>query len=176
VAPARAARCDPEAGRCGPEAGRCAVWPPGLTPRRDTPRALQGGNGAAAAGRGVLVLVGAGLAGPPQEDGTAGPPEGCVLFVPADGGGGPVCTGAAPHGAAAALLGRARGALAETLLVQRARGAAAPAPAPGRAALLEGAARWRAADTSPPPLLRTNLTRRVLHPVLIGHAASFTPY
>jgi hypothetical protein len=28
----------------------------------------------------------------------------------------------------------------------------------------------------PPPLLRTNRTRRVLHPVLIGHAASFTPY
>jgi len=27
-----------------------------------------------------------------------------------------------------------------------------------------------------PPALRTNLTRRVLHPVLIGHAASFTPY
>jgi len=27
-----------------------------------------------------------------------------------------------------------------------------------------------------PPLLRTNRTRRVLHPVLIGHAASFTPY
>jgi len=59
-----------------------------------------------------------------------------------------VCAGAAPHGAAAVLLGRARGALAETVLVQRARGAAAPAPAPGRAALLEGAARWHAADTS----------------------------
>ena len=28
----------------------------------------------------------------------------------------------------------------------------------------------------PPPSLRTNRTRRVLHPVLIGHAASFTPY
>ena len=28
----------------------------------------------------------------------------------------------------------------------------------------------------PPPFLRTNRTRRVLHPVLIGHAASFTPY
>jgi len=27
-----------------------------------------------------------------------------------------------------------------------------------------------------PPPLRTNRTRRVLHPVLIGHAASFTPY
>jgi hypothetical protein len=27
-----------------------------------------------------------------------------------------------------------------------------------------------------PPLLRTNRTRRVLHPVLIGHAASLTPY
>ena len=27
---------------------------------------------------------------------------------------------------------------------------------------------------SPPP--RTNWTRRVLHPVLIGHAASLTPY
>ena len=26
------------------------------------------------------------------------------------------------------------------------------------------------------PPLRTNRTRRVLHPVLIGHAASFTPY
>jgi len=28
----------------------------------------------------------------------------------------------------------------------------------------------------PPPSLRTNRTRRVLHPVLIGHAASFTRY
>ena len=28
----------------------------------------------------------------------------------------------------------------------------------------------------PPPPSRTNRTRRVLHPVLIGHAASFTPY
>jgi phytoene dehydrogenase-like protein len=27
-----------------------------------------------------------------------------------------------------------------------------------------------------PPPLRTNRTRRVLHPVLIGHALSFTPY
>jgi len=33
---------------------------------------------------------------------------------------------------------------------------------------------WSAA--APPPPLRTNRTRRVLHPVLIGHAASFTPY
>ena len=29
---------------------------------------------------------------------------------------------------------------------------------------------------SVPPLLRTNRTRRVRHPVLIGHAVSFTPY
>jgi hypothetical protein len=28
----------------------------------------------------------------------------------------------------------------------------------------------------PPPPLRTDRTRRVLHPVLIGHAASLTPY
>jgi hypothetical protein len=28
----------------------------------------------------------------------------------------------------------------------------------------------------PPPTLRTNRTRRILHPVLIGHAACFTPY
>ena len=28
----------------------------------------------------------------------------------------------------------------------------------------------------PPPPLRTKWTRRVLHPVLIGHAASFNPY
>ena len=28
----------------------------------------------------------------------------------------------------------------------------------------------------PPPPPRTNRTRRVLHPILIGHAASFTPY
>ena len=27
-----------------------------------------------------------------------------------------------------------------------------------------------------PPPLRTNRTRRVLHPVLIGHAVSLTPY
>ena len=34
-----------------------------------------------------------------------------------------------------------------------------------------------AAEAPPPPLpIRTNRTRRVLHPVLIGHAASFTPY
>ena len=34
----------------------------------------------------------------------------------------------------------------------------------------------RQEQASPPPPLRTNRTRRVLHPVLIGHAASFTPY
>ena len=28
----------------------------------------------------------------------------------------------------------------------------------------------------PPPPVRTNRTRRVLHPVLIGHAVSLTPY
>ena len=28
----------------------------------------------------------------------------------------------------------------------------------------------------PPPAPRTNRTRRVPHPVLIGHAASLTPY
>ena len=29
---------------------------------------------------------------------------------------------------------------------------------------------------APPPLSRTKWTRRVPHPVLIGHAASLTPY
>jgi hypothetical protein len=29
---------------------------------------------------------------------------------------------------------------------------------------------------APPPAPRTKLTRRVPHPVLIGHAASLTPY
>ena len=31
-------------------------------------------------------------------------------------------------------------------------------------------------EVARPPPLRTNRTRRVLHPILIGHAASFTPY
>jgi hypothetical protein len=30
--------------------------------------------------------------------------------------------------------------------------------------------------SAPPPPLRTNRTRRVLHPVLIGHAVSLAPY
>ena len=43
-------------------------------------------------------------------------------------------------------------------------------------------AKWGAVETPgappppPPPSLRTNRTRRVLHPVLIGHAVSLTPY
>jgi hypothetical protein len=54
----------------------------------------------------------------------------------------------------------------------------APGPRPAQsnhaAGLTAGArARGRAA---PPPPLRTNRTRRVLHPVLIGHATSLTPY
>jgi len=37
---------------------------------------------------------------------------------------------------------------------------------------------WRGADAQvpPPPPPRTIRTRRVPHPVLIGHAASLTPY
>ena len=47
------------------------------------------------------------------------------------------------------------------------------------AALLNAlaAACWPGGELPPPlPPLRTNRTRRVLHPVLIGHAASCTPY
>jgi hypothetical protein len=44
---------------------------------------------------------------------------------------------------------------------------------PHRAAHRPPAARG---DAACPPPLRTNRTRRVPHPVLIGHAASFTPY
>ena len=52
-------------------------------------------------------------------------------------------------------------------------GAAAVAAAVGRSAWC-WTITWAAARLPPP--LRTNRTRRVLHPVLIGHAASFTPY
>jgi hypothetical protein len=45
------------------------------------------------------------------------------------------------------------------------------APAPGALAATRGGA-----ALAPPPLPRTNRTRRVPHPVLIGHAASLTPY
>jgi hypothetical protein len=58
------------------------------------------------------------------------------------------------------------------------------ASAPARRARRERAARAHAPACSaegprlgvPPPPIRTNRTRRVLHPVLIGHAASLTPY
>jgi len=40
----------------------------------------------------------------------------------------------------------------------------------------EGALLSFAVGAGPPPPPRTNRTRRVLHPVLIGHAASLTPY
>jgi len=40
----------------------------------------------------------------------------------------------------------------------------------------EGSDAAKADLPPPPPLLRTNRTRRVLHPVLIGHVASFPPY
>jgi hypothetical protein len=36
--------------------------------------------------------------------------------------------------------------------------------------------RWRQTRPTPPPPPRTKWTRRVPHPVLIGHAASLTPY
>jgi hypothetical protein len=62
----------------------------------------------------------------------------------------------------------------------------APAPAPARGAGVEAAVqrrraqrraekRARGAEQAPPPL-RTEWTRRVPHSVLIGHAASLTPY
>jgi tetratricopeptide (TPR) repeat protein len=43
---------------------------------------------------------------------------------------------------------------------------------------VEGVPEWGpvAAAPPPPPLLRINRTRRVPHPVLIGHAVSLTPY
>jgi hypothetical protein len=44
----------------------------------------------------------------------------------------------------------------------------------GRVAML--AAAGSIAQARPPPPLRTNRTRRVPHPVLIGHATSLTPY
>jgi hypothetical protein len=37
------------------------------------------------------------------------------------------------------------------------------------------AGRWMGRDARPPPPSRTKWTRRVPHPVLIGHAASLTP-
>ena len=49
----------------------------------------------------------------------------------------------------------------------------------GNMAALIGKLDVRAADFKekmPPPPSRTKWTRRVPHPVLIGHAASLTPY
>ena len=42
--------------------------------------------------------------------------------------------------------------------------------------IAEFEAQLRAANRSAPPPPRTKWTRRVPHPVLIGHAASLTPY
>jgi len=58
---------------------------------------------------------------------------------------------------------------------------AAPARARGEAllaAVVVPVCVWRAGKVAPPPPLfpRTKWTRRVPHPVLIGHAASLTPY
>jgi len=58
----------------------------------------------------------------------------------------------------------------------------APAPPGGVSAQPRPSAHEAAAALAmfeqdpPPPPLRTNRTRRVLHPVLIGRAASLTPY
>jgi hypothetical protein len=56
---------------------------------------------------------------------------------------------------------------------------AAPAPprvVDARVGLLSTGKRARSLERPVPPPPRTNRTRRVPHPVLIGHAASLTPY
>ena len=55
------------------------------------------------------------------------------------------------------------------------RGGPGPAFGPG-AHLMEGAVRLPPLPRTVPPPSRTNRTRRVPHPVLIGHAASLAPY
>jgi len=80
--------------------------------------------------------------------------------------------GAAPFGVATAPFGVATASLRRAL--QRSGGVRAP----GRAAGGRWAARTPLQDTAPPPPPplppRTKWTRRVPHPVLIGHAASLT--
>jgi len=81
-------------------------------------------------------------------------------------------SGGAPGGSVCALLVDAS-ALAEA--TERGTGRAGS----WRVGTLVGRPRADEAtgETVPPPLpLRTNRIRRVLYPVLIGHAASFTPY
>ena len=76
--------------------------------------------------------------------------------------------------APAALAARARPAGALAGMDAGALEVASPSPEPedGAAGASAGGARGVAVDPHP----RTKWTRRVLHPVLIGHAASFTPY
>ena len=56
--------------------------------------------------------------------------------------------------------------------------AASELSARNAAGILHAAGKLAAGGLPPPPLppLRTKWTRRVPHPVLIGHAASLTPY
>ena len=79
-------------------------------------------------------------------------------------------------GARLALLHvlRAHSAAVSALDFCAARAPAAGARAAAAGGVLQSASRL--AGELPPPPLRTYRTRCVLHPVLIGHAASFTPY
>jgi len=72
------------------------------------------------------------------------------------------------------VLGDADARLSAELLASLAALAALPAAVDPSAPPLDG--EGVRLGPPPPPPLRTNRTRRVPHPVLIGHAASLTPY
>jgi len=106
----------------------------------------------AAAGRALRALAAGGVAGPPKV------PEEEVDFPKS------IVAEVSEADVAAGLEGFVPAAL---------RGVQAPAATEWEAV---GGLEAAKAEPPPPPPLRTNRTRRVLHPVLIGRAASFTPY
>ena len=77
--------------------------------------------------------------------------------------------------AAEARAARLQRELGESRFTQRRAEAPARAGGPPDSVGVHPTPPARAPAPRPPTPLRTNRTRRVLHPVLIGHAASFTP-
>ena len=85
---------------------------------------------------------------------------------------------AAPPGAGAGAGARRASPAATRSPARRRVLGGAGAESPGAGALDDslGIVQQALPHPPPPPLLRTNRTRRVPRPVLIGHTASFTPY